>query len=614
MSAASAARRTGRRFYAVAILIYLSVVAALAALALFGRGATERLGDVKVTARYAALPLFGRVVDQAAVSYQGLRLSLDRSTPIEPASGGDPALLTGMRSHGEGIDIGFERDLRLELRRVDGGSWSLALAGAADEGLSLRVPLSVPGGLAPLGEVPLVSWRRAGRSYSLSLPQGSRLDAAAGALELSFGAGSRELRFGPAVGEGEDPSARWLSDQAALIDPQGFEAARGAFLDAAWLGWTKARRSPDGTLWTGADGRSAFNEEVGPALLAEAIERGEYAAYRAPVAAALNRQLRQAPASVQSAAVSVFVGNLREHVRRVRASEAPGIERIRTLLAGRDPALFLVPGLIPFVLDHGPFNLVQEIVTLAGTLRAGSLEPATALGVLEAYLDYDRYAAAGGAMAARAREVVRRRLVPSIRKTDTGLFLETTAGSVDTVATLRCGALLVRAGAALEDMQFTAIGRTLIASAVALGRADGFLPGTLELSGTTASPPDDAPETVAPETVYPFVAVDRHLPREIPLHLDVGPGTWLWTAADLVSAEGSPTGLTLTVAFPAGQPHYLVVDGVRSIEQLSLHGTAWRPAADYAQYSDGWTWDAAEQLLFVKLTGEADTEEIVITY
>ncbi len=614
MSAASATRRTGRRFYAVAILIYLSVVAVLVVLALFGRGATERLGDAKVSAHYAALPLFGRVVDRAAVSYQGLRLSLGPSTPIELASGGDPARLREMRGHGEGVDLGFERDLRLELRRVDDGSWSLALAGAAGESLSLSVPLHVPGGLAPLGEVPLVSWRRAGRSYYLSLPQGSRVDAAAGSLVLSFGADSRELRFGPAAGEGEDPSARWLSDQAALVDQQGFEAARGAFLDAAWQGWTKARRSSDGTLWQAADGRYVFNEDVGPALLAEAIEREEYPAQRAPVATALNRQLRQTPDSVQSAAASVFVGNLREHVRRVRAAEAPGIERIRTLLAGHDPALFLVPGLIPFVLDHGPFNLVQEIVTLAGTLRAGSLEPATALGVLEAYLDYDRYAAAGGAMAARAREVVQKRLIPSIKKTNTGLFLETTAGSVDTVASLRCGSLLLRAGSALADAQFIAIGRTLIASAAALGRANGFLPGTLELSGTTVSPPENAPGTVAPETVYRFVAADRHLPREIPLHRDVGPGAWLWTAADLVSAEGSPTGLSLTVAFPAGQPHYLIVDGVRSIAQLALHGTAWRPAADYAQYADGWTYDAAEQLLFVKLTGKADTEEILITY
>jgi hypothetical protein len=459
----------------------------------------------------------------------------------------------------------------------------------------------------------MITWRRAGRSYYLSLPPGSQVDAAGGILALSFAPDSRDLRFGPSLDDSEDLSARWLSDQAALVGEEGFTAARGAFLDDAWQGWTKTRRSSDGTLWKGADGRYVFNEEVGPALLAEAIGRGVYAAHRPIVAAALDRQMRESPDSVASAAASAFVGSLREHARRVRASEAPGIDRIRSLLAERDPELFLVPDLIPFVLDHGPFNLVQEIVTLAGTLRAGSTDPATALGLLAAYLDYDRYAAAGGTMAARAREVVRKRLVPSIRKTAAGLFLETAAGSVDTVSSLRCGSLLVRAGSTFGDAQVTAIGRTLIASAVSLAEADGFLPATLELTGAAANPADGAAR-VAPESVYRYVAADRHLPREIPLHLGVGPGTWLWTAADLVSAEGSSTGLSLTLAFPVGQPHYLLVDGVRSISQLTLHGTAWRPAATYAQYSDGWAYDAAEQLLYVKLTGRSATEEILVTF
>ena len=609
-----AARRTRRRFYVLVVLAYLSVVAALVLLAFFGRGSSTRLGDAKVSAHYAALPLFGQVVDRATVSYQGLRLSFGPSTPVRSAAGGEPVLLRGMHGYGEGVDIVFERDLRLELRRSDDGAWSLALAGAAGESLSLSVPLTVPGGPAPLGEVPMISWRRAGRSYYLSLPRGSRFDAASGTLALSLGPGSRELRFGPALGEGESLSARWLSDQAALVDPAGFAAARDTFLAEAWQGWTKARRSPDGALWQGADGRYVFNEDVGMALLTEAVERGAYPAERALVATALDRQLRQAPDTVRSAAASAFVGSLREHVRRVRAAEAPGIERVRTLLAGGDPALFLVPGLIPFVLDHGPFNLVQEIITLAGTLRSGSLAPAAALGVLETYLDYDQYAAAGATMAGRAREVVQKLLIPSIEKAGNGLFLETTAGSVDTVSSLRCGSLLVRAGSALGDAQFAAIGRTLVASVVALGRANGFLPGTLVLSGGTASPLDGAAFDVAPESVYRFVAADRHLPREIPLNLGVGPGAWLWTAADFISMEASPTGLSLTVAFPAGQPHYLAVDGVRSIARLELHGTAWRPAADYAQYSDGWAYDAAEQLLFVKLTGRAATERIVIRY
>jgi len=607
-----ATRRPNRRFYLLVMLCYLAVVAALLSLALFGRSSTERLGDARVTVRYAALPLFGTSVDRASVSYRGLRLGFGRSTPIVASDGGTAAPRE-LRTHGEGIDIGFERGLRLELRDIGDGSLSLAVAGdgATAGALSFAVPIRIPGGLVSAGDELMLSWRRFGRSYYLSLPPGSRFDAGAGALTLALGSGSREIRFGPADGDARDLSERWLTDQAALVDETAFQAAVDGFTDEAWDGWTRVRLSADRTAWRGADGRFAFSEDVTAALLAESLARGEYPARRTLVAGALDRALRTAPGTVTSASVSAFVGNLREHARRVRAAEAPGVERVRALLADRDPALFLEPGLVPFVLDHGPFSLVQEIVTLAGTLRAGSLAPDVAVGVLEAYLDYDEFAAAGGAMAANAREVVRRRLLPIIVKINKGLFLETGEGTVDTTVSIRCGAVLVRAASALGDASFAAIGRTLVASAVALRQADGFLPALIRLP--EASPADGAAQ-VAPESVYRLVAMGRHHPREIPLHLAVGPGTWLWTAANLVAAEGNPTGLRLTLSFPVGQPHYLMVDGVRSVAKLELHGAAWRPAADYAQYSDGWAWDAAEQQLFVKLTGRTATEQIVITY
>jgi hypothetical protein len=603
----SASRRHSRRFASLVILAYLAVVATLLALALFGRGASERLADARVTVRYAALPLFGRSVARATISYHGLRLSFDTSTPIV-GSDGATAAPRELSTHGEGIDIGFEAGFRLELRDAGDGSLSIAVAGgSAGQALSLAVPVRVPGGLRSAGDEPIVTWRRSGRGYYLSLPPGSLIDETTGLLLLTFGAGSREVRLGP-VG-GEELSARWLADQAALVDEAALRAGVDAFLDAAWNGWTTTRLSADRTLWRGADGRYAYREDLASALLAESLARGEYPARRALVAAALERALRAAPGSVSSATASAFVGSLREHARRVRAAEAPGIERVRALLADRDPALFLEPGLVPFVLDHGPFNLVQEIVTLAGTLRAGSLEPGVALGVLEAYLDYDEFAAGGGAMAANAREVARTRLLPGIVKIEKGLFLETAEGTAETAVSMRCGAALVRAATALGDPSLAAIGRTLIASAVALAQADGFLPRTLDLAGDGAGPAD-----VAPESVYGFLTTARRLPREIPLHLVTGPGAWLWTAAELLAAEGGPTQLSLTLGFPAGQPHYLMLDGVRSVAKIELHGAAWRPAAEYAQYSDGWAYDAAEQQLFVKLTSRADTEQIVITY
>ena len=608
-----AQRRPNRRFYLLAILAYLAVIAVLLSLALFGRGSTERLGDARVTVRYEALPLFGRSVGRAVVSYRGLRLSFGQSTPIVTPDGGT-ARPRELRAHDEGIDIGFERGLRLELRDAGDGSLSLAVAGdeAPTGTLSLVVPVRVPGGLKTAGNEPMVTWRRDGRSWYLSAPPGSRLDAKTGTITLALGSGSREIRFGPTDGDARALSARWLTDQAALVDETAFRAAVDAFADAAWDGWTRTRLSADRTLWRGADGRFAFSEEAGAALLGESLARGEYPARRALVAGALDRALRTAPGTVSSATASAFVGNLREHARRVRASEAPGVERIRAMLAARDPALFLEPGLVPFLLDHGPFNLVQETVTLAGTLRAGSLAPAVALGVLEAYLDYDTFADAGGTMAAKAREVAR--TAPASLHSEgrqLAVLLETGEGTVDTVVSIRCGAVLVRAASVLGDdlARGDRTGpRRLGRGARAGGRVParhppaaereprcrhrGCRPG-IRVPVRRARPSPSPRDTPAPGGRAGRLAVDRRGPRR--------GGGW----SDAAQPEA------LVPRGPAPLPH---ARRGALVTKLELHGTAWRPAADYAQYSDGWAYDAAEQQVFVKLTGRTDTEEIVITY
>ncbi len=241
-----ATRRPNRRFYLLVMLVYLAVVAALLSLALFGRSSTERLGDARVTVRYAALPLFGTSVDRAIVSYQGLRLCFGRSTPIVASDGGTAAPRE-LRTHGEGIDIGFERGLRLELRDTGDGSLSLAVAGdeAPTGALSVAVPVRVPGGLRTAGDEPMISWRRLGRSYYLSLPPESRVDAGARAitLALGFGAGSREIRFGPADGDARDLSAA-LADRPGGTGRRNGVPGRGGRVHRRGLG----RLDPDTPL------------------------------------------------------------------------------------------------------------------------------------------------------------------------------------------------------------------------------------------------------------------------------------------------------------------------------------------------------------------------------
>jgi hypothetical protein len=45
-----------------------------------------------------------------------------------------------------------------------------------------------------------------------------------------------------------------------------------------------------------------------------------------------------------------------------------------------------------------------------------------------------------------------------------------------------------------------------------------------------------------------------------------------------------------------------------------MHGILWRPAPDYAQYSDGYFYDAPARTLYLKLTGRVQAEEITVSY
>jgi len=56
--------------------------------------------------------------------------------------------------------------------------------------------------------------------------------------------------------------------------------------------------------------------------------------------------------------------------------------------------------------------------------------------------------------------------------------------------------------------------------------------------------------TLAPESVYSLLPLDRRVPREVPLSRQLGAGTWIWTAARIVSVEGSAAEARLVLAYP----------------------------------------------------------------
>jgi hypothetical protein len=611
-----------RRRYLLIPVLYVGVILALLALALFGRGFSFSVGDARLSGRYAPLPLFGsRQASEVTVSYNGLSLRFSRRIPLRagaPEQAAALAVSRGLRAverYAAGADIVFEGDARLRLTAADGSlTLALLVPRKEGEGIQLRIPYRLRGTLKRTEKASLLSWERGGGSFLLTLPPGSRVDPGAGLIALAAGtaASPPELRFSRVAGATQSPYASWLSEEASRVGPGELEQALSRYSDAAYRGWSETRLAAGGSLWRMPDGREAFDERIGDGLLAESVARGTYQRLRVVYAEALAGALRAGSSSSIRLSASVYVGNLREYTRRLAAGESAEVERIRGLLARSDASLLETPTLVPYILDHGPFSLVPELYAFAAARSVSALGLPTSIGLLEVLLDYWSLVEKTDAGTRKCSDVIEGKLLPLVRKTEKGIFLEAGApGRIDVRQSIRCGSLFVRAGTSMGKPLIAAVGRGLLASSLGLAGEAGLLPAFLGLTSTRISSQEGS---LAPEEVYAFLPLELPVPREIPLYNPLGPGCWIWTAAERVSVESSSLGAKISLTFPVGLPHYLVIQGIKPFSSLQMHGIAWRPAPDYAQYSDGWIYDGQTQTLYLKLTHRVEKEEILLAY
>ncbi len=588
---------------------------------MFGRGYSVSVGDIRLSGRYVPLPLFGsQKIRDLTLSYRGLELRLSRSLPLSVRSGGQESelFLDSVRPSSAGAEILFEGGARLRLAREASSRAGYSLVAdfpsASLAAFSLLIPFTVQGHLQQNAGSSAYWWTQGGRKYLLELPAGSRVDPAAGTVLLSARAGSdtQSVQLAAADAAAESPSSpRWPRVEVALPSTADLQAAIARFSDAAYAGWSQKRLSPDGRAWLSADGQYRFVEKVGPALISESIPRDSYPRSRALFSDALEARMKADPEAALSLSASAFTGNTREYARRLDERVPVEVERVRGLLAAKDPSLF-TPGVVVFLADHAPPSLLADVRSFLLAKEAAGVDTSSALGMLEACLDYDALGASAGPERKKCGQLVEGALMPLVRRTASGVFLANKAKGSRVILSesLGCGILFIRAGALLQKPPVAATGRGLVMSALDQLQQTGFLPSELEISpqGVTRRMGG-----AAPEDVYPFVA-GRLFPRETPLSRSIGPGAWIYTAADLSVEVASSSGFTLALGFPVGLPHYLLIRGVNAFSQLHLHGILWRQDPTYFQYTDGYFYDAPSRTLYMKITPRVPREEIAVTY
>jgi hypothetical protein len=596
--------------------VYGGVIVLLLLLAFFTRGFSQSLGDARISGRYALLPLFQtRVLNDLTVSWNGMSLHFSRRT--------SPALL-GIEEGDSGMDILFADDARLRLSADAGTAGSLSLSAAAPStgsaGAALLIPYTLTGVPLDSPADSALSWKRAGRLFFLNLPTGAQADAEMRVLTLPLrpGAGAATLRVAGAevatapahpVAARAASRAVKLPDEKLMPTVEQLQDTLGRFVDAAYLGWTQDRYSPSTGQWKMADGSLGFSAEIGVPLIAESITRGAWQRVLPLWSGAETMQERRGGAAPDP--TSGYVGGVREYVHALAARQAADLERARGLLAKTDPSLLAVPGLVPLLMGGGGNGDTQAAVTWLVSLNTSSLDIGSCLALLEDLVDYGEAARVDEAVSRALRALIAGRILPSVVTVESAVFLLTdAAGHSDMRAGVRCGSLLMRAGALLKDPLASAVGRGLTASALALADADGILPATLTIASGRIGAREGA---LAPESLYALLPLERSLPRRVSLSA-VGPEAWVWTPARVASAEGSAEDAKITFSYPPGVPYHLAIVGVKSFRLLRLHGIPWHSDPDYAKYSDGWAYEPATRTLFMKITGRSGQEEIGLHY
>jgi hypothetical protein len=212
-------------------------------------------------------------------------------------------------------------------------------------------------------------------------------------------------------------------------------------------------------------------------------------------------------------------------------------------------------------------------------------------------------------------DIIDHYILPTITKTSQGLFLSTSSNDkvpeADLYESILMGKALMEAGRALSRDSYDAIGRALIFAALDLSDAQGFLPGRVRIQNGKIESTGDA---ISPQSIYDLLPGSDYMPKEYPLYAYLYPGSWLWTASRIAGVKIDDTQHRFLFSFPVGDTHYLLIQGVRPLSSMIMHGIPWKSDPEYFRYTDGWAYDEETQTLYVKLTHRLETEELVLNY
>jgi len=360
-----------------------------------------------------------------------------------------------------------------------------------------------------------------------------------------------------------------------IFDPLDYIIAQAQNYDNVLRTWL----DQSFTYWN-QNSSSLQNEDDIIAYCAQALQRGSYT----QAVAAIPRDFINSPR--ESFRSSPFVGGMNTAYRSLASYESTRQNLITRLTREKSLEVLKEEHILDYLFARNNLAQANEVINIITNASPEMLTPNYSAGLLEVFADIRRWRPS----TANPIEHLTERMLSLIsenlnRDNENDLVYASAPDGTNSEYSVRLGKALVYWADTTQDATWSAIGRSLVLSALEGGNAGKN---------------------------YNVLNPGDYYPRATWL---TDSGLWVWTASPSVRASYIGGNLNIASSFPINMAHHLILRGVPPFIKIQIHGTDWRTDPQFEIYdSSGWVYYPQDQTLVLKLRHRSTVENVRIIY
>ena len=258
--------------------------------------------------------------------------------------------------------------------------------------------------------------------------------------------------------------------------------------------------------------------------------------------------------------------------------------------------IFTIRNIANFMYVSKHQNLVEQILARTATADLTAIPLSQATGIIQTYVDLYSLKADYAAILKPAIENCISRICEACSFANDALTISENGNFISVSQATEIGIALARYGQISENSVYEKGGYVILNSY--LGGSNSFDLRTLA-------------------NLYPVLFFDnQNYPHFEKIHEENGLITWAWTCTSNFEYKiDSPTSTTISIPFPMGSTHYVIIKGIKKFTSIYIYDIAFRTDSRFESYnSSGYIYKPESMTLLLKSRHKEDIEDVRFDY